>query len=104
PLMSANSTVTVLRSPSGASVDSAATWMVDEAGPDAPTLGEPWTDSETPQLPQNLNEGAFSAPHRSHFADSADPHPPQNLFPAGFSVPHFEQRISASPPKPAYKI
>src|SRR5215472_12234962 len=97
PLMSANSAVTVLRSPSGTSLGSAATRMLDDPGLDAPAPGEPWADSEAPQLPQNLNEGLFSEPHCGHLAESASPHPPQNLFPAGFSVAHFEQRISASP-------
>jgi hypothetical protein len=94
--MSANSAVTVLRSPSGTSLGSAATRTLDDSGPSASALGEAWASSEAPQLPQNLNEGLFSAPHCGHLAESADPHPPQNLFPAGFSVAHFEQRISAS--------
>jgi hypothetical protein len=72
--------------------------MLDDTDPGAPALAEPWADSEAPQSPQNLNEGAFSAPHCGHLANSADPHPPQNFFPAEFSTPHFEQRISAFPP------
>src|SRR5262249_40794673 len=95
--MSANSAVTVLRSPSGTSLGSAATRMLDAPRLDAPALGEPWAESEPPNLPKNLNEGFFPTPLGGHWAKSPPPQPPQNLFPTGFSTPHFEQRISASP-------
>src|SRR5215469_11304034 len=92
PLISANSAVTVLRSPSRVSVLTASAKRIAEvpswftaAGAD-PLMGEP-------QFPQNFAVGAFSNPHDTHDALNAAPHSLQNLSPSGFSVLHFAQII-----------
>src|SRR5216684_4133761 len=97
PLMSANSAVTVLRSPSiasevcrsGAMRTPPAASAADGLPPSA-VISVP---SALPQSPQNFFAGGFSAPHRAHRFTSAAPQSPQNRLLAGFSAPHFAQRI-----------
>src|SRR5260370_32463783 len=99
PLMSANSAVTVLRSPSSASGEllSGATRTLeadhcdDEVAAAAPA---PFV-SGAPHLPQKSDVGGFSALHFAQCFASAFPHFAQKLFVEGLFVPHFEQRIDA---------
>src|SRR5262249_27175352 len=103
PLMSANSAVTVLRSPSvsvEASASSAVT-RIASAGVLARTI-EAFPASAAPQSPQNFLAAGFSEPHLGQRLPSCAPQSAQNRLPAGFSAPHFEQRISASLPLELY--
>src|SRR5271163_4899920 len=103
PLMSANSAVTVLRSPSeGVEVSggSAATRMAAALGFAMGGLGASargGSISAVPHSPQNLKGAAFCAPQLGHFRVKGLPHSPQNLLPAGLSEAQFVQRISAAP-------
>src|SRR6516165_5586282 len=88
--MSANSAVTVLRSPSSVSALTASAKRIAEApgclaAADLP-MGEP-------QFPQNFAVGAFSNPHEAHGALNVAPHSLQNFRPSGFSVLHCAQII-----------
>src|ERR1700731_4874387 len=99
PLISANSAVTVLRSPSGMSDVSRSAgviWISGAAGVVADGLAEtacPFPASAAPHSPQNFSAGSFSAPHDAHRAFRGAPHSAQNFLPSRFSVAHFEQRI-----------
>src|SRR5260370_37480423 len=99
PLMSANSAVTVLRSPSGSEPSgcSGATRTGDGAcGADAPALAsaEPRPSPRAlPQSAQNLAAGALSEPQFEQTLDNGLPHSAQNFVPGIPSVPHFKQRI-----------
>src|SRR5229473_1826058 len=101
PLMSANSAVTVLRSPSiasevwrsGAMRTPPSASAADGLPPSATTS----VPSALPQSPQNFFSGGFSAPHRAHRFASAAPQSPQNSLPAGLSAPHFAQCIRPVP-------
>src|SRR5262249_9916041 len=97
PLMSANSAVTVLRSPSTASAfgASSAIWR-DHA------VFISGAKSDAVHCPQNLKPGGFSKRHLGQINASGLVHCPQNFIPSGFSNPHFEQRISASLPLELY--
>src|SRR5215470_17101125 len=91
PLMSANSAVTILRSPSSVSGTGASAIRIG-APPDffAETgVGA----SEAPQSSQNFAEGEFSAPHFRQRLDSGLPHSAQKFLPEVLSMPHLEQRI-----------
>src|SRR5208282_5730689 len=92
PLISANSAVTVLRSPSRFSEAGASATRIgksfdffDVAAMDAP--------NGAPQSSQNFAVGALSAPHFAHRLANGVPHSAQNFLPEVLSVPHFEQRI-----------
>ena len=93
--MSANSAVTVLRSPSvapEASSCSGATRIpsgVDTVGPVAPAP----LVSGAPHLPQKLDVAGLSALHFAQSFVSAFPHCAQKLFADGLFALHFEQRI-----------
>src|SRR5262249_39318404 len=98
PLMSANSAVTVLRSPSrfsaadgsvtrmGASFIFAAGVAIVASAPNA-----------APQESQNFASVRFSAPHEEHLGENLPPHLSQKRAPSRLSAPHLEQRI-ADPP------
>src|SRR4029077_3008569 len=98
PLMSANSAVTVLRSPSiavdasdairiaGSAAFAGSVWAADEGVSDAP------------QSPQKSSPGSFGAPHFAQERANAPPHFEQNLRPSRLSVPHFAQRTSTLMP------
>src|SRR5712691_9198487 len=95
PLMSANSAVTVLRSPSSdADEASDAMRIAGSAG----LVGSVWAAddgvSDAPQSPQKSSLGSFEAPQFGQERASAPPHFEQNLRPSRLSVPHFLQRIS----------
>src|SRR6266404_4587242 len=99
PLMSANSAVTVLRSPSIASGEllSGATRTL-EASPSgdkvAPAAAAPFV-SGAPHLPQKSDVVGLSVLHFAQSLVSAFPHFAQKLLADGLLVPHFEQRIDA---------
>src|SRR5271167_1713824 len=97
PLISANSAVTVLRSPSSASGEllSAATRTPRaKPGSDGVAAAAPAPFvSRVPHLPQKSDVGGFSALHFAHCFASASPHFAQKLLVDGLFVPHFEQRI-----------
>ena len=92
--MSANSAVTVLRSPSRASDVSAVTRTASKGFADVlPLLAPMSTESAAVHWPQNLNPGGFWNWHLGQTNASGSVHWPQNLIPAGFSKPHFEHCI-----------
>src|SRR5271166_6280270 len=97
--MSANSAVTVLRSPPDASAASCSNRTRTDgsttgAADFVPAMAPRATVSAPPHSPQNLNSGEFSNPHRGHLFRSAAPQPPQNFIPPGLSVPQLEHRIA----------
>src|SRR6202162_4644814 len=95
--MSANSAVTVLRSPSGSA--SAAVL----AGKSAAGLS---AFSAAPHAPQNLKRGGLSLPQLGQSWRRSDPQLPQNLASAGLSYAQLGQSISARlfPKAPRYLI
>src|SRR6185312_14370961 len=100
PLMSANSAVTVLRSPSvgsgasgGAEVKRISV-LVGVICVETRAAGDAFDASALPQSSQNADEGAFSALQFAHRTDNGLPHAAQNLRPVLLSTPHFEQRIA----------
>src|SRR5215470_18811546 len=92
PLMSANSAVTVLRSPSAAPAG-VASWSTRTDGVDA--TGDCATALLTgaPHWSQNFDAGWIVAPQFEHEPRKGAAHPLQNLAPSRFSVPHFGQII-----------
>src|SRR5216684_2412411 len=102
PLISANSAVTVLRSPSivrAASGRSAATRASEaDSGADAVAPTETALSiSGAPHLPQKLEDGGFSALHFAHDLVRTFPHCAQKLLPGVLFVPHFVQRTGVPP-------
>src|SRR4029077_13056161 len=99
PLMSANSAVTVLRSPSIASAEllsgAMRTLEADACNDEVATAAPALFVSGAPHLPQKSDVGGFSALHFAQCFASAFPHFPQKLFVEGLFVSHFEQRIDA---------
>src|SRR6266851_9024537 len=99
PLMSANSAVIVLRSPSAmveVPVCSAVTGMSGAFQEDAGDCALPFLpENAAPQSLQNRFPGGLSAPHFGQRSPSGEPQSPQNLLSSGFSRPHFEQRIAS---------
>src|SRR6202158_3825514 len=97
--MSANSAVTVLRSPSSASGEllSGATRTLEaDHCDDEVTAGAPAPFvSGAPHLPQKSDVVGFSALHFAQGLMSAFPHFAQKLFVEGLFVPQLEQRIDA---------
>jgi hypothetical protein len=105
-LISANSAVTVLRSPPGTSADAGCSgaMRIGGGGFDGPVFGAvvPGADvSDIPHSPQNLNWGGFSNPHAAHRFFIGAAQLPQNFIPAGLSVPQLEHRIVMTLPRPA---
>src|SRR5262249_18428010 len=106
--MSANSAVTVLRSPSGipptaGSVNkSISETDTVETGVDALVdIATALGASGAPHWPQNLEPGLLSNPHLGQRALSIVPHWLQNLRPSAFSVPQVVQRIPVVLNRPA---
>src|SRR5580692_3172872 len=96
PLISANSAVTVLRSPSVVSevIRSAAMRMPEIASVDGLAISEPRCGPRAlPQSAQNLASGGLSEPHFEQWFDNWLPHSVQNFLPGSPSDPHLEQRI-----------
>ena len=101
PLMSANSAVTVLRSPS--SVPASVTFCsgvtrtlatTPGGGEDMPAPSV-WLRA-VPQLPQKPEVAGLFVLQSGQSLVSVFPHFPQKLLVEGLFVPHFEQRIDAS--------
>src|SRR6185437_4667130 len=99
-LMSANSAVTVLRSPSvgigasgGAEVKRISV-LVGVICVETRAAGDAFDTSALPQSSQYADDGAFSAPHFAHRLVSGLPQEAQNFRPVVLSVPHFVQRIA----------
>src|SRR5271165_5636764 len=92
PLISANSAVTVLRSPSRFSAAGASATRIGASFDffDDAVVGAP---NGAPQSSQNFAVGALSAPHFAQRLANGVPHSGQNLLPEVLSVPHFAQRI-----------
>src|ERR1700687_5411451 len=86
PLMSANSAVTVLRSPFATSATAADGGRIVDFVV-ASVRG-------AAHSPQNRAAGEFSNPHCEHRDLNGDAHCSQNLSPAGFSAPQFEQSMT----------
>src|SRR3984893_14718985 len=99
PLMSANSAVTVLRSPSivdeasGCSGVTRISEAVNPAG-EPVVAGAAIPASAAPQSSQKADDGAFSAPHFEQRLDRGLPHAAQNFLLVVLSVPHLLQRIA----------
>src|ERR1700720_4707850 len=74
PLMSANSAVTVLRSPSDASADASAGAVTPTAGDSARVDSGAAALSAVPQSEQNFAPNALSEPHFEHRFDNGLPH------------------------------
>src|ERR1700730_14268696 len=86
--MSANSPVTVLRSPSRASASAAASPTRTDG-----TAFCSDAESGAVHCPQNLKPGGFSKRHLGQISASGLVHCPQNFILSGFSNPHLPQRM-----------
>src|SRR5712692_9387340 len=99
PLRSANSAVTILRSPSIVVEASACSEVTRILGAADAALGKvAAADSAlpgraAPQSSQNADAGAFCAPHFGQPRDSGLPHAAQNFLLVVLSVPHLVQRM-----------
>jgi hypothetical protein len=96
PLMSANSAVTVLRSPSrfsGAGVSATRIGESLDRAAEAVRAGP----SAAAHSPQKSSPGSLEAPHCGHKRASGAAHLAQNLRPSRLSFPHFEQCIALYP-------
>jgi hypothetical protein len=93
--MSANSAVTVLRSPSGADASSDAVTRTDRGAASTGVDAGAASTSDTPQSAQNFAPKALSEPHFEHRFDKGLPHSAQNFLPVLLSVPHFVHRIAS---------
>jgi hypothetical protein len=104
-LISANSAVTVLRSPSSDADE--ASDVIRIAG-SAAFAGSVWAAgdrvSDAPQSPQKSSPVSFGAPHFGQERASAPPHFEQNLRPSRLSVPHFAQRTATLIAGPALSV
>jgi hypothetical protein len=93
--MSANSAVTVLRSPSNGAREAS---MLIRISGSAFFVGSVWTagdgERDVPHSPQKSSPGSLAAPHFGQGRASGVPHFAQNLRPCRLSLPHIEQRIS----------
>src|SRR5207245_2865471 len=92
PLMSANSAVTVLRSPSGISAVSAATRTPLGGVAGFPAAAREAASSRAPQSAQNGLPTCASAPHLGQRTGSGAPQSAQNRLPGRASTPHFGHR------------
>src|SRR6266446_7052153 len=90
PLISANSAVTVLRSPSSPTPRSTSSLFGVAEGAGAAAAGG-GALSGAPQSPQNLCPCGFSALHFGQRFLSSAPQLPQNFLLAGFSEPQLAQ-------------
>src|SRR5713101_3185224 len=93
--MSAQSAVTVLRSPSSDADEASDAIRIAGSANFAGSLRAAGDGvSDAPQSPQKSSPGSFGAPHFAQERASAPPHFEQNLRPSRLSVPHFAQRTS----------
>src|SRR5215469_5023445 len=95
PLMSANSAVTVLRSPSSDADEAtgAIRIAVSAAGCGLGAAAVVDVVNDAPHSPQNFSPGWLEAPHLEQATLSGSPQFAQNLRPSRLSLSHFEQRI-----------
>src|SRR3984957_14242515 len=100
PLISANSAVTILRSPSSVSGElfsgATRTLEADSRGGEVAAAAPASFVSRVPHLPQKSDVGGFSALHLAQSFASELPHFAQKLLAEGLFVPHFEQSINTS--------
>src|SRR5215467_11295340 len=94
PLMSANSAVTVLRSPSSAESGISALGLVAGLVESSMRRDGPAMSSGSAHSRQNFAFAGFSALHEGHRGENRDAHSTQNFARWGFSAPHFEHRIA----------
>src|ERR1700730_13748588 len=94
PLMSANSAVAVLRSPSRFSGTGVSATRISDSFDFLAEAAATVAPSSVPHSPQKRLPAGLSAPHCGQRCASAAPQSPQNFLPAGFSALQFEQRIS----------
>src|SRR5713101_8121025 len=97
--MSANSAVTVLRSPSTVAEAPICPAVIGVSGVLRADAGE-WVpallaESAVPQSPQKPLPGGFSARHLGQGFARGVPQSPQNFLSVGLLLPHFEQRIGS---------
>jgi hypothetical protein len=106
--MSANSAVTVLRSPSSDADEASDAIRIAGSAAFAVFAGSAWAAddgvSDAPQSPQKSSPGSFAAPHFGQERASAPPHFEQNLRPSRLSVPHFAQRTATLIAGPALSV
>src|SRR6201989_768947 len=101
PLISANSAVTVFRSPSSdvwvsdASEPTRIPGILSEVAMEALVEGAADELSAAPHAPQNLAEGTFSKLQLAQGRVNAVPHSLQNFSPSGFSALQLAHRISS---------
>src|SRR5262245_10610059 len=93
--MSANSAVTVLRSPSSESSTIPALTFIRVPAPGTACDLPPALSSGFAHSRQNFAAGGFSALHDGHRRANGDAHSTQNFARSGFSAPHFEQRTAS---------
>ena len=94
PLMSANSAVTVLRSPSSDADEAlGAIRIADSAAGCGLAAAAVDVVNDAPHSPQNFSPGWLEAPHFEQVRLSGAPQFAQNLRPSRLSLPHFEQRM-----------
>src|SRR5271166_1578032 len=96
PLMSANSAVTVLRSPLAADASSDAVTRTDGFAASTDVAASAAAASDAPQSAQNFAPNALSEPHFEHRFGRGLPHSAQNFLTILLSVPHFVQRIATT--------
>src|SRR5207248_2343443 len=101
PLISANSAVTVLRSPSICADSAGCPGVTGIAksgftamGGDSAALAPGAASNGAAHSSQNLAVSILIAPQRRHFAANGAAHSLQNFAPSRLSFPHFVQRIS----------
>src|SRR5271155_4841123 len=95
PLMSANSAVTIFRSPSivWSAIEDLSICAAALSSVVAPDRDNP-SSNFAAHWPQNFAAAEFSKPHFAHVRLNAAPHSLQNLSPSGLSALQSEQRIS----------
>src|SRR5215469_3924372 len=95
PLMSANSAVTVLRSPSRFSATALSITRIDES---FGFIGDAAADepSDVPHSSQNFAPRLFLEPHFGHEASIGAAHSWQNFAPSRLSAPHFAHFLSGA--------
>src|SRR5215470_8140601 len=98
PLMSANSIVTVLRSPSSEMSEISALTFITVPASDTAWNLPPALSSGFAHSRQNFAAGGFSALHDRHRRANGDAHSTQNFARSGLSAPHSEQRIAVARP------
>jgi hypothetical protein len=92
--MSANSIVTVLRSPSSEASGVSALARIGEFAAEVRSDLPPSLSSGFAHSMQNLAVREFSVPQEAQRRVNGDAHSPQNFARSGLSAPQFQQRIA----------